>query len=270
MIEFLRILPLPFFSALYYRYAARRAKGIGGRFILVVTLLMFAVAAIGMGMAPWQEARAGFARIAAAADRLPVLTIANGALSIDKPSPYTLDLTGEGAAPVRIVIDTEDPGTDPAAAAEKMKQGEIDLYATRHTIFARGAAAEEFRSRSLTSFYGPVTVTPAMIVRLAAFLQGGGLALLAALSAVFLFLSLLAYNLTATALTATVAAVLSSLLRSGLTFDGAMRISAALRLPATLFSLLPFVNLGAGWLIWLCYLAFAVWSTKQDEHASPA
>lgn len=260
--NFFRKLVYSFFSPDFYNAEARQEKGIGAQFIAALSAVIMLVAVWHMQKI-WPDLRAGFDRLPAVMSDLPVVTIKDHKLSIDKPVPYTVPL---GGTDFKFVIDTGYKAGDLAALKEKMVKENIFLFVTQDAFIGRGND-DKLEVHNFDKAQD-VVVTHESWMKLAEVLNGyiGVMILIGALS---VYAGIFIFNLIATFLSAVVTAILSALLRAGVEFDAAMRLTAAARVPATIFAMLPFVSAAVGWLFWFAYLVFGVWSCRATRPVIP-
>ncbi len=250
--EFLNKIAQSFFSPHFYNTAARGEKGIGGKFILALTILTLLALAVQFGGGP-TGVLAAIRGMPAVVRTFPAMTMKGGQLSIDKPVPYAIKL---GSSGLQIVIDTNYKMTDVSTLKEKIQNENIVMMLTQDAFVAQSGNGE-LRVQDFKTTQDFIAGHDQW-EGLAQWLEGQGIPIiiisLVAGSALILFI----YNLVATFLAAIVVTVIGVVLRASLEFDASMRLAAGARLPATLISLLPFIRPGVGWLIWGAYLIFAV------------
>ena len=112
----------PFYSAPFYADLLQNWKGIGIGFILLVAFIDVIALAIPLG-----KFMPGFSELMTkTATQLPKVTIKDGILSIDQPSPYVIK-QGEVKS---IVFDTSDAAKDMDVVTKALEKDHIGIYVT--------------------------------------------------------------------------------------------------------------------------------------------
>lgn len=256
--DFIKKIPLCFYSPVFYNYLARQEKGIGGKFILAVTLLgmLLFLFIPREGFAPLRDI---VGQAPEAIKSFPAMTLERGRLSIDKPSPYEIKLGTEPS--VSFVFDTNYIISDIGALKDRMHSEKIVLLVTAQEVVALGKN-DELRIHSFDDTRS-ATVTHEDWERFSKITEKWGLTFIVIFMVFGAGAGLFLYNLIATFFSAIVVYGLGFIFRASLEFDAAMRLAAAARFPAILFS--GFLSSAAvGWLFWAAYLVFAVMAVKKN------
>ncbi|MBY0428394.1 MAG: DUF1189 domain-containing protein [Alphaproteobacteria bacterium] len=112
----------PFYSAPFYADLLQNWKGIGMGFILLVAFVDFTALAVPLG-----QFMPGFSQMmSTTASQLPKVTIKEGILSIDQPSPYMIK---QGQVKP-IVFDTSDAAKDMGAVTKALEEGHVGIFVT--------------------------------------------------------------------------------------------------------------------------------------------
>jgi hypothetical protein len=271
-----------FYSGTFYGELARRGRGIGMRFILLLTLVMLALYYVAFRAGGGYDAvHAMLERLPEKASELPSLTVADGKLSIDRPVPYKFDV---GLAPddAWIVIDTNYKITDVDALEKYMRDNNIIVLLTADkvvmldyhanaggkTVATSGVRISDIKDNSQSQSF---SVTHADWQSLAQWIKARGMAVLFWSMFTGMLIGLFILNFLAMLFSAVAVMILDLIARNGLEFPAAMRLAAAARIPVTVISALPLLvgrtplEGGTGWLLWLIYLVFAVWAVKLHK-----
>ena len=272
---------LSFYSGSFYGELARRGKGIGIGLVSLLSLLMcmgFFLTLFASGL--YSDARDGLANLSALSETLPAITVQDGKLSIDKPSPYTLTF-GKAPDDEHIVIDTSYKETDSGAIRKYMDQHRIMLLVTankmmryvHHSEDGQAQAGGDLQISELKDTQ-PFSITHDNWRALAASANGWGMPLLTLFAFVTMFIGVFLYNLFATLFSGIAVMFFDFAAQTNLEFSAALRLASAFRIPVTFLSVVP-VLLGmyplvgiSGWILWMLYLGFAVWSVRLYSRVS--
>jgi hypothetical protein len=253
-----------FYSAPFYADLAHMRQGIGMKFILVLTV----IETILMSALLYTPIHMAIEQIPSIARTLPYMTLKNGKLSIDKPSPYYVHLKDNG--PVVAIVDTNYKITDVSALSSYMKQNGVFFMLTEDKMVFLKDNKHELEIRDLKD-------QPSFIIshgdwdKAAEKISQNGMAIVMLGIIVFLLISLLVGYLIITFFVAIVVALLSLLFRAGLDFTADMRIAAVTRIPVSVIIALPLLvgksemHGWACWLLSLVYLVFAVMASKSKS-----
>lgn len=133
MLAALKSIPLTFYSRQFYADLILRGKGIGLSLMLVFVLLNYAGP-----MLAWTPALpATQAGIEEFFDKLPDITVKDKKLSLDRSSPYAVDIKFENDEPVVLMFDTNYQIGDIATLESYMKSKNIAVLATAEYLVVR-------------------------------------------------------------------------------------------------------------------------------------
>lgn len=138
--SFFQKLYLPFFSSDYYRHVVAERKGLGLKtFFGVLTLNWLVTLLLFLGGIIWLfQQKHLINTYQEVINQFPVLTIQNGKLSIQEPTPYVINwVDDEGKEIPFIVIDTSEQPQIP----EELQKG-VDIIITNDQLVVKNSAYE--------------------------------------------------------------------------------------------------------------------------------
>jgi hypothetical protein len=270
MLTTLKSLPQTFFFAPFYAALVRQGRGIGLGFIVLLVLFSYAVPALLQAPA----LPAAQMKIEGFFGRLPGVAMKDAKLSIDKPSPYTVEVKSDDGQAFVIVFDTTYQETSIAALEQDMAKNKTDIFVTSGFVAIKkrqNGNQIEFHSfrdaqekdafeinhekwttiGKLIALYFPYIFVLALIPVFLAFL-------------VLTFFKGLLVKLLALFFT------------TKPDLSGSMRLAAAAAMPPALINLLlVLVKTGfqnglpgmSGFLFWLALAIFGLWSANRPEKA---
>lgn len=261
-----------FYSSDFYADVAHARRGIGMGFIFTLTVITIAL--ITGYLVFYSKTLQGFASAVPpfAAD-LPAISVKDGKLSMDKPSPYKIPLGEEGKEQSWIIIDTDHKVTDAKTLTQYMESNNIAVLITQSEFITLKSNHEtkDIEVRQLSELKREFSITHKDWMDFANYIAEKGVNTLIWVVAIGGFLVFLIYNLFATFVGALVMMIVGYIMRAGgLEFGALMRLTAAARIPFHAITAAPLmlggVMLGGGlsWLVWFGYLVFAVTSSKRS------
>lgn len=255
MLAFIKTLPLTFYSAPFYANLCRRSRGLGLGFLLIASLLGLGQAAVHYAFpikSLWKERTAIF-------ESLPPVTIQNGQLSIDAPSPLTLTfLEGKEGGPFKLVFDMEADSSDTNKIAKRMDDESLFLLATRDKIFLYDKSTARVEATS-------VSTMKRTTISHENWIEAGKLfSVFVPLSISFSMGLLLFLGHFVTALAGALGLyVLMPLLKLDLPFSALFRLAAAAKIPVGVLFLIvppnPLIQLP----LWLGFALFGLLASRQ-------
>ncbi len=260
-----------FYSSDFYADVAHARRGIGMRFIFVLTVITVGLVTGYLVFYSKTLQHIASATPAFATD-LPAINVKDGKLSMDKPSPHKIPLGEEGEGRAWIVIDTDYKVADPKSLTQYMEANNIAVLVTQSEfITLKGQhGAKDIEMRQLSELKREFSVTRKDWMEFANYVAEKGVNALIWSVAVGGFFLFLIYNLFATFVGALVMMIAGFFLRvTGLEFGTLMRLTAAARIPYYAITAAPLmlgggmIGGGVSWLIWFGYLVFAVTSGKR-------
>jgi hypothetical protein len=139
MLHFFKDIPRTFFVLSFYAELITRGKGIGIGFMLVQVFLTLAVPSL--SVIPYMST----AQLAIdnVFDQFPVVTLKSYKLSIDCPSPYTVDLFPDGKKRSSIVFDTDAHEMNVADVEREMAdKGSVALVTSDYIALRKSSSIE--------------------------------------------------------------------------------------------------------------------------------
>jgi hypothetical protein len=270
MLQFIKSIPQTFYSRSFYANLINRGTGIGAGFILLQVFLALAVPVCSM----FPLLPSGQEKVDAFFDRFPDVTIKDQKLSIDRPSPYVIDVpVGNGKKIDAIVFDTTPHEMNVAEIEKEMKEKKIFALVTADFI-----AMPKDSSIEITSYrnYGGTalkdrTVNHAQWINIGHKLLVWGAPILF----VSMFIFLLIGTFFMTFIKALIVKLLALFSKIKPDLSGAMRLSAAAAIPASLLGLLltafgqrlPFLS---GALVWLAFAIYGLLCAHQEAKPTTA
>ncbi len=227
MLQAFKSLHLTFYSVPFYRDLLRSWKGFGLGFIFAAVLLNLALAAFALSgpfMNFLKERDALF-------ESFPTVSIKDGQLSIDAPSPLEIKLLeGNKGGPVRIIFDMALEKLSLDEANKKMSEANIFALATKEQILFHDQVRQQTEELLLSDF-NETEITHEKWKEISDSIVPVFLPLFAVSSGFFLFLSHLGTAFCGAALLF----LLSPLLKIEASFSGVFRLAAAAKVPVAVF-----------------------------------
>jgi hypothetical protein len=144
--------------------------------------------------------------------------------------------------------------------ADKLISRNLNKNARQPLQFSDSMQVSEFKD--MQSF----AITHERWQMLAGAIKSWGIPAMLSFMSVVLLFSLCVINFICTLFTSIAVMIIGSIAKARLDFSSSMRLAAAARIPATIFSLLPLPLSGVtGWIVWLLYLIFAVWAVRLHD-----
>jgi len=270
MIGFFDEAILSAYSRPFYHSLAHQAKGIGLRLILLLTLITL------LFLSPWKiyMAISGMVgQIPNVVTTLPAITYKDNKLSIDKPVPYHLKL-GIAPSDVEIMIDTDYKINDVDSLTRYMRQNQIAaLFTADKLVLLKRADQGEMDIRDLGTFSSLLNMTHQDWQKFSDTMTKWGTVSILSSMFIMMFIVVFFANLVATFFTAMLVKIISLIAQVDIEFNGAMRLSAAFRIPVAVITFVTaFVGLTqvsgiVSWVAWLAYLSFAVFSSQENKNS---
>ncbi len=274
---------LSFYSGHFYGEQARDRKGIGMKLIFALSFLTTLILLLSLWTSGlYSQAHEALAKLPALVETLPAFTVSKeGKLSIDKPVPYRVNF-GTSPDDVWIIIDTSYHVSDINALEQYMRQNKVMLLLTedkivsRNTRKVRGQQTQLDDSLQISNIkdYQALSITHDNWRTLASVVIRWGMPSFTAFLCFAVFIGASISNFISTLFTAIVVRFLGFISRAGFDYAGAMRLSAAARIPVTVICMLP-IFIGhmelhglTGWLLWSIYLLFAVFAVRLHSPKS--
>ncbi|MDD5586355.1 MAG: DUF1189 family protein [Alphaproteobacteria bacterium] len=268
MCQPIKSLPQTFFSRSFYAGLITQGKGIGLGFILLLVLFNYAAPVLLKAPALPDVKQ----RIEDFFNRLPGMTIKGGKLSMDKPSPYTVDFNFGDKSSFTILFDTAYQESGIAKLEEDMESKNTDILVTSDFAAVRknrqGANVEihsfgKFAKQPINVDHGQWANIGKKAAQYFPFLFV--IAVIPVFLAVFFLTFVKSLIVKFFALFFTIKPDLPA----------AMRLAAAAAMPASLINLLlvvlaavlqqPIQRLPgfSGFLIWLAFAIYGLWSVNS-------
>ena len=231
MMQFLKSIPLTFYSRDFYIRLIRRGCGIGAGFMLLQGMLLLVIPTIQLiPMLPTISDK-----VVEVAQKIPQITIKDQKLSIDKASPYTIDLTPDSKTlphPI-ILFDTTSTLTNITDIDQMMKtQNIMALVTTDYLAMPQNTKSDgPIKIYSIRDFHtkdSQITHEQWNAIGQKILAWGGPLMLL------FMAISLMIVILVITFLKGLLLLVLTLFCTLKLSLANAMRLSAATSTPGSI------------------------------------
>lgn len=260
-----------FYSPALYHEVATVRRGIGMRYIVLMTVIM-ALAYSVYFLKAYGILQLAIEEVPSFAATLPQVVIKDGKLSIDRPDGrFNLPVGPAGDKRVWISVDTHYHVADIPALKKFMEANRmVALFTADYVVNFKNGALEV---RSFADSGHDFTITHEQWMKLANQISQWGMKLIICVTALSLLVGLfLMYSISAL-LGAIILKILSLILRAGVNFGAAMRIAALINIPYQMFTCFPVIlggsNLGNGlsWLIYIMYIVFALFAVKRRRVA---
>lgn len=264
MRQFIKNIPLIFYSSAFYADLVRKGKGIGIGFILLqvaLTILVPALVAIPTMSVAHRQITSIF-------DRFPDVTIKDQKLGIDRTSPYSVDIQSSDKKIASIVFDTSSRERDLTGIKHEMDEQKIVALITSDFIAMPDKSAiklynvSDFSKADKSS----TVITHEKWVSFGKNLVVWGFPFLFVLTLSFTLIG----SLMLTAFKAIVITMMALFCTLKPPFAASMRLAAAAAVPSTLYALLFSVfnqpqHVFIGILIWFTYAIFGLASANKEE-----
>lgn len=255
MIDFLKSLPLTFYSVPFYQTLVKSGKNIGLGFLLVATFLNLFQLAFSFT----EPVRAFLDEREAIFESLPAIKIQNGKLETDPPAPVEIKfLEKVDGGPIRIVFDMSSERTDADALGPKMDEEKIAVMATKDKIIIRDFGNKKSETTEVQTLQD-TEITHEKWREIGNFVASLFLPSLAAFSTGFLFLS----HLLTAFFGGVLLFIMAPFFKLDVPFVGLLRLAAAAKVPVAVVSLfasgLPLIHL----LLWFGFAAFGLLACRK-------
>lgn len=255
MFAFLKSLPLTFYSIPFYKALVNKGKGIGLGFLAIVVLVNLVTMGLLLAkpyMAFWGEEKALF-------EALPEVTVENGQLSMDAPSPKEIAILNQTeGGPLKILFDMNADSADVNALTKKMAEQNIVILATKDKIIIYDKSRNK-PDISEVSTFSDTKVTHEKWMKIE---KAFNLFFAPALALVLAFVLFAAHLLTAFA-GAVLLLIIAPLFKLNPSFAAAMRLASAAKVPVAVFFLfLPPIRL-MQLLLWFAFAAFGLLASRE-------
>lgn len=253
MLETLKGIPQSFYSQTFYRDMIRNRSGFGGWFVTILIVLLFAQTM----MALQTPARRVLEIIPTFLGAMPEVTLHEGTLSIDKPSPYTIMFDPTDPLSKTIVFDTTITTDDTALLRQTMEQQRAFMLITANkavTLSAKSVSVDDLKSLEVDT-----KVTRKHWESMAHTASGiiyPTMAIVALISALFgVMLRIFIGGL--------FVMLLSLPIGTKLNYETSVRIATITAIPCTIFMLVAPLHSGTYYALWVLYILFALWAGKM-------
>ncbi|NDE90264.1 MAG: DUF1189 domain-containing protein [Alphaproteobacteria bacterium] len=264
-----------FYSPDFYAALIRKGKGIGISFILMIALIDF-IGVMVMLARLVPDLNNHMTNITA---QLPALSINEGVLKMEKPSPYYIQIDGKNI----VMFDTSGPSKELANVSKILGENKIQMLVTSEFVaMQKSNAALEIYRFDDTKFKN-ITITQDKWIEVG---QQIGVWVVPVAFAVMAFAFIL-IAFVATFIKALIVRLMAIFLRNPPDFSAAMRLAAAAAIPAvTLVTLYNLVNDGitqnvpgalqaaqrdlpaySSFVLWFLFAAVGLWSSNRTSNA---
>lgn len=255
MKTFLKNLIKTFYDAAFYRDLVTNGKGFGLGFLFVASLLgaipLFQTASI-VGL---------FAGKNELFENLPTITIQEGQLSMDAPSPQSYELMKEvEGGPLRVVIDLDANLKDEAALLKRMKEENLFALVSRTDIASFDALHGSIQVHSMAQAKD-ATYTHEDWIRLSSgldYIMGPGM-LWVLIAFGFIWQLILVFGAGFTL------SLSSGWTGAPLTTEACMRLAAAARIPVMALSVVATPNATLLTAIWFGFVIFGLLAARKAK-----
>jgi hypothetical protein len=253
MLETLKRIPQSFYSQTFYRDMIRSRTGFGGWFVMILIVLL----CVQTMFALQTPARKVLGIIPAFLGAMPEITLHEGTLSIDKPSPYTIMFDPADPLSRSIVFDTTITTDDADALRKTMEQQRAFILITANkavTLSAKSVSIDDLKTLEVDT---KVTRTHwESLAHTASSIIYPTMAVVALISALFgtmlrIFIGGLFVLL------------LSLLIGTKINYETGVRIATITAIPCTIFMLVAPLHGGTYYALWALYISFALWAGKM-------
>ena len=263
MLEKIKELLGPFYSASFYSRLATQGKGVGLSFIALVVLITIA----GAGAMTFGSLQDFMREQHSLFEKLPDVAVRNGALATIPPEPLTLTIFEEAEeGPLVIQFDTQATPMEADTLLKKMEAEGILIYVASNGITVRGKATGESQFHGIDK-EADKTVTHEDWMRISGLVAS----LFLPTTLIALFISLFIMHSALVIAGALILLIIEPLFKINMTFAPLMRIAAAAKVPvAVFFCLLP-PHLPMQALIWFGFAIFGLLAYKKAaaDHTAP-
>jgi hypothetical protein len=225
MKKFIRALYQSFYSRDFYREAALQWKGTGIGLLSGLALLWALYIGLSILTIPGNEYEKFKADLI---NQTPQVTIENGALSIDKPVPYSINFEREEKI---AVIDTSEAASNLSLdqVLEKMRSEKIAFFATKHQVVTL-KNDNESRIYDLKDVKEKITFGKTEVTKWIGILE----IIIIPLIAIFMFGGLLVYKILQMLTYSLGTMLIDKFIKSGLEYGAMQRITSCAIFPATI------------------------------------
>ena len=267
MRSFIQSIPQLFYGSAFYADLILRSKGIGMRFILLQVFLACVIpASLLLFPAPDLQQK-----VVDVFNRMPDITIKDQKLSIDRPSPYSIEVKEGEDASASIVFDTAPLAADSTEIERKMHaQNAMALVTSDFIAVLSGATVNVYSFHNFGQSLGQSTViTHEDWVKLGK----KSFSTIVGVIVLFTFASILATVFIASF----VVRLLSLFFTVRPELPAAIRLSAAAAIPFALFDFLLKVTVllthqlpsytlppGSGAIVWLAFVVYGLASANKE------